>query len=114
MPALVRRVSLLTNRECVSPELVPESLDQSSADLRFLDRAEELRGRDSALARRAHAVPPELLPAGTNAAATAGETATAARRQEAGGRRGAGEGGERSEGEEVRRNRASSDLPASE
>lgn len=82
-------------------ELVPESLDQSSVDLHLLDRAEELRGRDSALVRRAHAVPPELLPAGTNAAATAGETATAARRREAGGRRGAGEGGEGRRSEET-------------
>ncbi len=66
----------------------------SVVDLRVLGRAKELRGRDSPLVRRAHAVPTELLPARTNATRTAGKTATAARKRESGGRRGAGEGGE--------------------
>lgn len=63
-------------------------------DLHLLGGAEELRGLDSPLVCRAHAVPSELLPARTDAAPPAGQTATAARRREPGGQRGAGEGGE--------------------
>lgn len=75
-------------------DVLNAGLGLSVVDLRLLDRAEELRGRDSPLVRRAHAVPPELLPARTNATQPAGEAATAAREREPGGRRGAGEGGE--------------------
>lgn len=95
-PALVRRLSLCVeslNMSTLNTEVKPVWIS-SVVDLRLLDRAEELRGPDSPLVRRAHAVPSELLPARTDAARSAGKTATAARRREPGGRGGAGEGGE--------------------
>lgn len=95
-PALVRRLSLCVeslNMSTLNTEVKPVWIS-SVVDLRLLDRAEELRGPDSPLVRRAHAVPSELLPAWTDAARSAGKTATAARRREPGGRGGAGEGGE--------------------
>lgn len=95
-PALVRRLSLCVeslNMSTLNTEVKPVWIS-SVVDIRLLDRAEELRGPDSPLVRRAHAVPSELLPAWTDAARSAGKTATAARRREPGGRGGAGEGGE--------------------
>lgn len=63
-------------------------------DLHLLGGAEELRGGDPTLVRRAHDVPPELLPARPDAEPADGEAAAAEGRRATGGWGGAGEGGE--------------------